>query len=70
MVAAMKCGWGQCPALYAIQIVYSRSTEMETNNSLAAGTSGRRRSVAEPTGEPFDSLKQSIAQLSALKKKF
>jgi hypothetical protein len=65
----MKCGWGQCPALYAIQIVYSRSTEMETNNSLAAGTSGRRRSVAEPTGEPFDSLKQSIAQLSALKKK-
>ena len=42
---------------------------METNNSLAAGTSGRSRPVAEPTGEPFDSLKQSIAQLSALKKK-
>jgi hypothetical protein len=69
MVAAMKCGWGQCPALYAIQIVYSRSTEMETNNSLAAGTTGRRRPAVEPTGEPFDSLKQSIAQLSSLKKK-
>jgi hypothetical protein len=42
---------------------------MKINNSLAASPFGRRRSVAEPTGEPFDSLKQSIAQLSALKKK-
>ena len=42
---------------------------METNNSLAAGTSGVQRPVAKPTGEPLDSLKQSIAALSALKKK-
>ena len=41
---------------------------METNNSLAAGTSGRRRPAAEPTEEPFDSLKQSVAQLSSLKR--
>jgi hypothetical protein len=42
---------------------------MKINNSLAASPFGRRRPVTEPTGEPFESLKQSIAQLSALKKK-
>ncbi len=41
---------------------------METNNSLAASPFGRRRPVTEPTGEPFDSLKQSLAQLSSLKR--
>ncbi len=41
---------------------------MEINISLAAGSSGRRRTIAEPKGEPFDSLKQSIVKLSALKR--
>lgn len=43
---------------------------MEIDNTLVASPFGRRRPAAEPTGEPFNNPKQSIVQLTAMKKNY